>query len=106
MASQYDTFRKDIYKYALALGKRGITTDEIAIAFGTVPNCVSGRLTELKAMGFLLPTKVTRLTVRNRPACVWIANPAFKWMLKSWDKTTKSMPAKKTARVVASVAHP
>ena len=84
VSSKHDTFRKTIFAYALKQGVRGITTDEVAYHFHTVPNCVSGRMTELKYLGWLLPTDKTRLTRRNRPASVFRANPEFKWLLKAW----------------------
>jgi hypothetical protein len=82
--SKHETFRKDIFRFALRAGARGVTTDEMAALFVTVPNCVSGRMTEMKYMGWLLPTDKIRLTRRGKPAAVWRANPEFRWLLKSW----------------------
>jgi hypothetical protein len=43
-----------------ARGDYGITVHEVAGAFGKTPNCVSGRLTELKATGKLKKSGLTR----------------------------------------------
>lgn len=83
--SKHDIFRKQIFRLAFKMGKRGITTDEVAEAFNTVPNCVSGRMTELKYAGWLIPADKVRLTRRGKPAFVFLANPEFKWLLRSWD---------------------
>ena len=85
MSTVHLTFRRDIFRYALSAGKRGVTTDEIAAAFKTVPNCVSGRMTEMKKLGWLIPADKFRLTRRGKPAEVWLANPEFKWLPKAWE---------------------
>src|SRR3954466_11359493 len=53
-------------------GSHGATCDEIAVELKTTPNCVSGRLTELRK-DFRIMRKGTRLTRSNSPAAVWIA---------------------------------
>ncbi len=89
MASKHEILRRKIYRYALTCGARGITTDEIAHVFGTVPNCVSGRLTELKRDDFLIPTSRKRVTRRGKWAIVCLANPRFRSLLKVWDMGDK-----------------
>ncbi len=98
--SKHDIFRKQIYRFASKMGKYGITTDEVAAAFNTVPNCVSGRMTELKYAGWLIPADKIRLTRRGKPAFVYLANPQFKWLLRSWaleDKKNGESTDKKSA---------
>lgn len=65
--------RQEIYAYALRQGHRGITTDEVAIDRDAAPNQVSGRLTELKITGHLVPTDRRRKTRTGRWARVLVA---------------------------------
>jgi hypothetical protein len=54
--------RNRVYDFALRCGEYGITTDEIADMFCSTPNAISGRLTELKALGLLVRTDRCRPT--------------------------------------------
>lgn len=53
--SRKEIDRDRILKLAEARGSYGITVKEVAAAFGKFPNCVSGRLTELKNETLLEP---------------------------------------------------
>ena len=96
-AVQREGFRRDIFTYAYKRGKHGVTTDELAVHFSTVPNCISGRMTEMKQLGWIISANKTRLTRRKRPAEVWRVNPDFSWLLKAWAVKTKYIEAKKSA---------
>jgi hypothetical protein len=65
--------RQKIYEYALSRGLVGVTTDEVAEQFETSPNAVSGRLTELKALGLLVKTEICRKTQSGCSARVFRA---------------------------------
>lgn len=62
IAPSKESSRQKVYEYALSCGERGVTTDEVAARFDTTPNAISGRLTELKALGLLVRTEVCRKT--------------------------------------------
>jgi hypothetical protein len=87
-------FRREIFTYAHKRGKHGVTTDELAVHFVTVPNCISGRMTEMKQLGWIISANKTRMTRRNRPAEVWRTNPDFSWLLKAWALKLKHATAK------------
>lgn len=63
-----------IWTIAKNEGARGITTDEIAERLATTPNVVSGRMSELKRSGFLVPTDMRRVTRMGRMARVLVAS--------------------------------
>jgi len=65
--------RERIYRYALRKGDAGITTDEISMKAGLAPNCISGRISELKRDGLLVETSRHRKTRLGRPARVIVA---------------------------------
>jgi hypothetical protein len=56
-----------------ARGDAGATVHELADAMGTTPNCVSGRLTELRALGRLtFALDAAGNNVKRRGACVLV----------------------------------
>lgn len=63
-----------IWAIAYEEGKRGVTTDEIAARLKTTPNVISGRMSELKRDGFLVPTNERRQTRMGRMARVFVAS--------------------------------
>ncbi len=62
IASSKESSRQQVYEYALQRGLVGVTTDEVAEQFEVGCNAISGRLTELKALGLLVRTDVCRKT--------------------------------------------
>lgn len=62
IASVKASSRQKVYEYALSRGLVGVTTDEVAEEFEVSPNVVSGRMTELKALGLLVKTDILRKT--------------------------------------------
>lgn len=73
IALSKENSRRKVYEYALSCGDRGVTTDEVAAHFDTTPNAISGRLTELKALQLLIPTKILRATRSGCSARVFVA---------------------------------
>lgn len=65
--------REGIYWMAFGRGDWGITADEAAIAFDCSHNHVAPRISELKAMGRLVPTDRTRKTRSGCSARVLVA---------------------------------
>lgn len=65
--------RLAIQALAKQCGLRGITTDEVAQHFSTMPNSISGRLSEMKRDGLLIETKQRRQTRMGKMARVLIA---------------------------------
>jgi len=74
IASVKSSTRQKIYEYALSRGLVGVTTDEVAEEFETSPNAVSGRMTELKALGLLVKTEICRKTQSGCSARVFRAS--------------------------------
>jgi hypothetical protein len=57
-------------------GQRGITADEVTAAWGCDHNHVAPRISELKKLGLLIPTKRCRPTRTGSPARVFVV-PEF-----------------------------
>jgi hypothetical protein len=73
IAPSKESVRQKIYAYALSRGLVGVTTDEVAEQFSTTPNAISGRMTELKALGLLVKTEICRKTQSGCSARVFRA---------------------------------
>ena len=73
IASVKASSRQKVYEYALSRGLVGVTTDEVAEEFEVSPNAISGRLTELKALGLLVKTDICRKTFSGCSARVFRA---------------------------------
>jgi hypothetical protein len=67
--------RSKILALAQARGTEGATVHEVAEALGTTPNCISGRLTELRIILGRLAYKFDDAggKVKRRGACVLVA---------------------------------
>jgi AraC-like DNA-binding protein len=65
--------RDQVMAYAMRQSWHGITADQVAEAFGCSPNHVAPRISELGAMGRLLPTDQRRKTRAGCTARVLIA---------------------------------
>jgi len=63
-----------IWALAMSEGSRGVTTDEVSARMETTPNVVSGRMSELKRDGLLVPTNMRRVTRMGRMARVFVAS--------------------------------
>lgn len=65
--------RARVLEFVRSRGEQGATTDEVAAAFGVGANVVSGRLSELKRDGLLVPTANKRVTRNGQNARVFVA---------------------------------
>lgn len=65
--------RNRVLAFAVSRGALGITTDEVAEHFNVPPNAVSGRISELKVLGKLIPTDRRRPTRSGCSARVLVA---------------------------------
>jgi predicted transcriptional regulator len=72
-AAERQAMRDRIMRYAMRRGRAGITIDEISSKAGLAPNCVSGRISELKRDGLLVATSERRNTRLGRAARVLVA---------------------------------
>lgn len=64
--------REKVLKAIMAAGDAGLTVDELAAAWDTTPNAVSGRFTELKKENWIVK-RGTRKTRSGKAAGVWVA---------------------------------
>lgn len=68
--------RETILRYAMRRGADGLTIDEVSRVVGLAPNCVSGRVSELKRDGLLVETQLRRKTRLGRSARVLVVKGA------------------------------
>lgn len=66
--------RYTIYGYIKAAGSFGCTLDEMSILLDRPCNCISGRFSELRKSGEIIPTNTHRTTRTGSPAMVYIAS--------------------------------
>jgi hypothetical protein len=69
--TKQETYRR-ILGFARWRGQQGITADELTAAWGCDHNHVAPRISELKKLGLLIPTKRTRPTRTGSPARVFV----------------------------------
>lgn len=62
--------RAAVLRLIVAAGARGVTTYELAEAMGRPQNCISGRITELKAAGAIVHTSARRPTARSTASVI------------------------------------
>jgi predicted transcriptional regulator len=72
-AAERQAMRDRIMRFAMRRGSAGITIDEISQKAGLAPNCISGRISELKRDGLLVTTSERRNTRLGRAARVLVA---------------------------------
>jgi len=72
-AAERAAMRDRIYRYALRVGERGITADEISDKAGLIHNRVAPRISELKRDGLLVETDRRRPTRLGKMARVLVA---------------------------------
>lgn len=72
-AEERKAMRERIYKYAVRVGRLGITADEISDKAGLIHNRVAPRISELKRDGLLIETDRRRPTRLGKMARVLVA---------------------------------